>query len=765
MRRGVRMFSQCKERFIALNTVFVLLVLTSSALAGVTHKMYVPHPFDSEGAKSVVSVYNLKDSRLISTIHSVPAATLARVTPDGKYVWIFSSKEREAEIYSVATDELVGKPYLDGPVCDAVFDPDGKICYTANGSRSGGGDNSISYIDVESQIASYTIATGANPVSLAIQKDGSRLYVANQGDNSITVIDPKQFRVDMTIYAGIEPHQLVLSNAGRYLFVAARGVDFGRSGGSCVIVIETETGKVIRVIETGNAPSSIGLTPDGGRMVVCHVDHSYRSNLWYYDMTYESGGVAAELIDKITFGKGAEFGTVGPSGNLLIVPDHLDGGVYAVDMLEPGAPRRLANLYAERAYFVEFAAVDINKELAIRDAIIQNDSTSAEAQDAAFQQAYLHSTAGDRNAVVTVYNFIVEKFPETMSEAKALFALGDLCYDQQLVSNAADYYNRGLLAYGEILKGGTDEQALRSGIILEASERLGELAVQLDENYFVNLYKLYANVPMKLTEFPQLFFTFGISLKKRGDSKFAKKCFEETENRLIELMDESLYQEMKIKIDLVRSHARAMFYAAKVKGAITLDGNLDDWGKAEALSLNSRNDVIVNQMRWLDKTDISGSIYVGYDQYNFYVAGDINDDKVFRQDSANGDYVGVYLDVRDGSGNYLTRDREIGEGVYMIRVIPPADPGGIFIVECEQEMEPMIGGMMSTGGYVFELKIPLAYLKGFSPSKGKRIGVGIELFDLDSGNSNDPPKVVGWLMPAKSAYGPRFSELFGILEF
>jgi len=137
MRRGVHMLLQCKERFIALNIVFGLLVLMSSAPAGVTHKMYVPHPFDSKGAKSVISVYDLKDSRLISTIHSVPAAMLARVTPDGKYVWIFSSKEREAEIYSVATDELVGKPYLDGPICDAVFDPDGEICYTANGSLSG----------------------------------------------------------------------------------------------------------------------------------------------------------------------------------------------------------------------------------------------------------------------------------------------------------------------------------------------------------------------------------------------------------------------------------------------------------------------------------------------------------------------------------------------------------------------------------------------------------------------------------------------------
>jgi len=759
------MFLFNRKRPMAFQIGVVFLVLVSSALGAVRHKMYVPHPFDSEGGKSVVSVYDLQDRRVISTIHSVPAATMAKVTPDGRHIWIFSSEEREVEVYSVVTDELVGKPYLDRPACDAVFDPDGKTCYVANGSLAGGGDNSISFVDVESRMATYTIATGANPVSLAIQKDGSRLYVANQGGNSITVVDPKQFKVVTTLYAGVEPRRLALSNDGQYLFVVNRGIDFGRKGGSCVTVIEIQTGKVVRVIDTGNGPSSIGLTPDGSRMVICHVDHTYRENLWCYKLTYESGGVEAAIVDKITFGKGAEFGTVDPSGKLFVVPDYLDGGVYAVDMLQPGSVARLDNLYAVRAYFVEFASVDIERELAIRDSIIRNNPSSPEAQTAAFQQAYLYTSAGDRNAIVSAYNSIIEKFPGTLSEAEALFAMGDICYDQQLVSNSADYYNRGLIAYGEMLTAGTNEQTLPSGTVLKASERLGELAVKLEENYFVNLYKLYANIPTKLAEFPQLFFAYGVSLRKLGDSKFAAKCFEETENRLIELMDETLYQEMKFKIDLVRSNPRAVLSAAKIKGSVALDGRLDEWGRARALSLNSRDNVVVNQMRWLDRTDISGSFYAGYDQYNLYVAGEVVDDKVFRQDPANGDYVGIYIDVREGSGNFLTRGREIGEGVYTIRVIPPTDDGGEFSVDCGQEMEPMVGGMMSPDGYVFELKIPLAYLRGFTPGKEKRIGLGVELFDLDSESSSDPPKVMGWLMPAKSAYGPRSSELFGILEF
>jgi hypothetical protein len=222
---------------------------------------------------------------------------------------------------------------------------------------------------------------------------------------------------------------------------------------------------------------------------------------------------------------------------------------------------------------------------------------------------------------------------------------------------------------------------------------------------------------------------------------------------------------MKFKIALVRSDPSAVLSATRAKRSISLDGRLDEWAMTHELSLDRRGNVIVNQMRWLDETDISGSFYAEYDQYNLYIAGEVADDRLFRLDPARGDYAGIYLDVREGSGDYLTRAREIGEGVYLIRVIPPTEGVGGFSVRCEQEMEPIVNGAVSPGGYVFELKIPLAYLKGFTPARGKRIGLGIELFDLDTAGDSDPPKVVGWLMPARSAYGPRLSELFGILEF
>lgn len=758
------MISGSEGRIQYILIAIFLLILVTSGNAADRYKMYVPHPLDADDGKSVVSVYDLKENRLISTIGTVTGASFARSTPNGEHVWVFSGSAREAEIFAVLADEPAGKPYLDHPASDAVFDPDGSVCYTANGSLSGDGDNSISFIDVESMVASYTIATGKNPIALAIRKDGSRLYVANRDDNSITVIDPDQFRVVTTWYAGIEPQDLKLSNAERYLFVSNGGVDYGNEGGSGVTVIETETGRVIKVIKTGLGPRSIDLTSDGKRMVVSHSNPENQESLWLYDLEYEGDRIISKVTEKIAAADGAGLCRIDPSERWVVIPDYVEGGVYTLDIVQPAVPTVLAGLQSARAYSIGFAAVDVESDIARLDTIIANNPAGPEARSAAFQKAYLYNTLGDQNAVVAAYDFIVDTYPGTIAEAKALFKMGDLCYDQQLVSNAADYYNRGLVAYGELLKNGSGNETLESEAVLTSAGRLGELALKLDHDYFDELYKLYSGIPLKLSEFPQLFFTYGVALEKLDNSKYAKKCFEETENRLIELMDEDLYLEMRFRLDLVRSHARVMMEAEKMKRSVTPDGILEEWDNAKPLMLDRRDNVIVNRMRWLDRTDISGSFMVAYDQYNLYVAGSVADDKLFRRDS-NGDYVAIYLDVRDGSGEYVSRDAEFGDGVYSIFVIPPSDNGSGFEVHCDQQMEPMVGGIKSAEGYDFELKIPLAYLKGFTPKENDRIGFGIELFDVDSGNTNDPPKVVGWLMPAKSAYGPRFSELFGILEF
>ncbi|MBU1317978.1 MAG: hypothetical protein KKG33_04695 [candidate division Zixibacteria bacterium] len=757
------------NRLCEVAALCMLLLFSSFGIvhAGVIYKMYATHPFDTEGGKSPVSVYDFGAKRLISTLQTVPGATLARVTPDGKEVWFFSPVDKSAGVFSVSTDAPVGKAYLDAPACDAVFDPDSAICYVACGSNEGdGGLNVVKFIDTDRRVAAYTMGVGKNPVAIAIRDDGSRLYVANKDDNSISVIDPRKYALLRTMYAGVSPHDLVLTADNRYLFVANRGVDAGAKGGSCITILDAESGKVMYVVETGNGPTSIGLSPDGKRMVVSHPGSSNRENLWFYDINYQDSGISVATVAKATAGNGIEFGTVDPTGKHFVVPDQIDGGVLDVDMVQPGSVSMLTGFPTERSFTTAFASVDYDRQIAARDSVIARDPASPEAVKAYFEKASLHNTAGNRNEVVATLNDVIASYPGSAAEMKALFSLGSLCYDGLLFANAADYYNRGLIAYGELLAvGDPGEKPVSSDVLTEASERLGDLSLKLDTDYFVNLYKLYGNIPVKHPEFPGLFFTFGVALQKKGNTKYAMKCFEETENRLIELMDDQLYQEMKIKLALVRRTSDVVLRATKIKDAVVLDGELGEWSKSEGILLDRRDNVIVNQLRWFDPSDLSGEFHVGYDQFNLYVAGRVVDDRIFRPDRGAGDYLTIYLDVREGSGNYLTRSKAIGEGVISIRIVPPSKAGGQFLLKSDAGVEPLIGGKSSVGGYNFELKIPLAYLKGFSPGKGQSIGLGIELFDIDSAAENDPPKIMGWLMPTKSSHGTRFSEMFGILEF
>lgn len=730
------------------------------------HKLYATHPFDSDGGKSSVSVYDFGAQRMISTLHTVRGASLARVTPDGKVVWFFSSAEKSAGVFSVATDEFEDTAYLDGPVSDAVFDPDSALCYVACGSRTGEGLDVVKFIDTKRRVAAYTIGVGKNPVALAVNSDGNRLYVANKDDNSITIVDPRKYTIVKTIYAGVSPHDVQISSDNKYLFVANSGVDNGVKGGSCVTILDAETGQVLNVVETGYGPTSIGLTPDARRMVVAHLNSSNRENLWFYDIAYGPSGISVNFVTKLAIGTGIEFGCVDPTGKYFVVADHDAGGIYSVDMLDPQVVPTLPEMPKDRAYTTAFGQIDYDSQIALRDSIIARDPSSPEAINAYFEKARLHNSAGERNEVVATLNELIAKYPGSAAEVKALFSLGSLCYNGLLFANAADYYNRGLIAYAELLSNSNpSEKPVSPEVLVQAADRLGELSQKLDTDYSSNLYKVYSSIPVKHPEFPELFFEFGVALEKRGDGKSARKCYSEVEDRLIELMDDHLYQKMKMKLALVRRNNDAILHADKLKDVPVLDGDLNDWKNSNVLSLDRRDDVIVNQLRWFDPADVSGQFQVGYDQFNLYVAAKIADDKIQRPEKGLCDYVNFYFDVRDGSGNYLTREKGIGEGVISIRVKPPADLGGKFNVSSTPGVEPLIGGKSTQGGYAFELKIPLAYLKGLVPAKGNSIGMGIELFDIDSSGENDPPKIMGWLMPTESTYGTRFSGMFGILEF
>lgn len=103
-------------------------------------------------------------------------------------------------------------------------------------------------------------SVGREPQSLAMQNDGSKLYVSNARDGTVTVLSvgsgPSLSRVK-DIVVGTEPWGIALTPNGRKLYVA-------NSSSNSLSVIDTSTDQVVKTIfRVGIQPRGLAITSNG----------------------------------------------------------------------------------------------------------------------------------------------------------------------------------------------------------------------------------------------------------------------------------------------------------------------------------------------------------------------------------------------------------------------------------------------------------------------------------------------------------------------
>ena len=127
----------------------------------------------------------------------------------------------------------------------------------------------IAYDPVKGQHVA-SISTGAQPNSILLSKNNSRLYVANGGSDTISVIDTMTDRVMNTILLrppgahalpSAGPVGLALSPDQKSLYVALSDMN-------CIAVINLLTNKVQGYIPTGWLPTAIVASRDGKSLLV-----------------------------------------------------------------------------------------------------------------------------------------------------------------------------------------------------------------------------------------------------------------------------------------------------------------------------------------------------------------------------------------------------------------------------------------------------------------------------------------------------------------
>ena len=137
-----------------------------------------------------------------------------------------------------------------------ALNPDGTRLYVADYTA-----NTISVIDTETNKITTTIKTLAGPWSVMFDPDGTRLYVSTHKNNIISVIDPSKNKVTEEITVSKAPGAMVFHPNGTRMYLVNTAVKL-------LTIVDVGSKKVLDTITVGNDPSGVVINADGSRLYV-----------------------------------------------------------------------------------------------------------------------------------------------------------------------------------------------------------------------------------------------------------------------------------------------------------------------------------------------------------------------------------------------------------------------------------------------------------------------------------------------------------------
>jgi YVTN family beta-propeller protein len=162
------------------------------------------------GTAKTISVMSLADSSVSRTIHAAAEPCLARFRSDGRQLITGSQVDRSLTFYDTPT----GKTVVRLPLSIAPR----QFCFTSDGN----------------------------------------LYVSGEGMDAVVSVFPYRTEVWETLLAGHAPGAMAVSEGGQtpaYLLVANPESD-------TITVLAVESGKLVALVQVGNSPRQIVITPD-----------------------------------------------------------------------------------------------------------------------------------------------------------------------------------------------------------------------------------------------------------------------------------------------------------------------------------------------------------------------------------------------------------------------------------------------------------------------------------------------------------------------
>jgi YVTN family beta-propeller protein len=284
---------------------------------------YREYAYVTNGGSDTVTVLDVVDVRVDRElpVGTHPVAVAASPTRNEIYVVNAGAAGANGSISVIDAEHntVVATIAVHRQPLSIELDADGQRAYVANF-----GSNSVSVIDLKSRQEIAQFGVGNQPIAARLAPDGKTLVIASQQGNSLTLMDPANGHVRATFQGCPGAADPVILSDSSKAFVAC-------SAGHQVMVIALENSKLRpnqpdqleALMDVGRAPVDLAMKPDGGEI--------FASNS-LSDSVSEIYNTTDEVGDTYMIGADPVFSLVSRDNLLYVANQHSqEVTVYSID--------------------------------------------------------------------------------------------------------------------------------------------------------------------------------------------------------------------------------------------------------------------------------------------------------------------------------------------------------------------------------------------------------------------------------------------------
>jgi len=174
-----------------------------------------------------------------------------------EFAYVPNAKSHNVSVINTTTNQIEYNVPVGNDTEGVAVNWNGTKVYLTNGIL-----NIVSVIDTATNKVIATIPVGVNPMGVAVTPDGKKVFVANYYSNNVSVIDTETNRVKTWVNVQTNPLGVAVNWNGTKVYVA-------NYNSGTVSEIDTAT-YTVRPIPVGFNPYGVAVNPNGTKLYVTH---------------------------------------------------------------------------------------------------------------------------------------------------------------------------------------------------------------------------------------------------------------------------------------------------------------------------------------------------------------------------------------------------------------------------------------------------------------------------------------------------------------